>query len=84
MDIRCTTCGEPWEMDTLHDLVAEDQAVDFEDAYRMFVVDGCEVFGSSHSLSKASPAIAMLTDLLGDDVDGLAAELEDFEMLGLL
>lgn len=84
MDIRCTTCGEPWDIDSLHDLVAEDQAADFDDAYRLFVMDGCGAFGTSHNATKASPAIQMLTDLLGDDVDGLAAELEDAELMGLL
>lgn len=23
MDIRCTKCGEPWELDSLHDVVEE-------------------------------------------------------------
>lgn len=84
MDIRCTQCGEPWAVDSLHDLVAEGAAVDFSDARRVFALEGCSAFGTSHAATTASPAIAMLTDLLGDDVDGLAAELEDAAALGWL
>lgn len=78
MDIKCTTCAEPYDIDSLHDLVAEGSAVDFEDARRQFAVHGCRAFGMTHNDTTADPAIAMLTELLGDDVDGLAAELEDY------
>lgn len=31
MDIRCTKCGEPWDMDSLHDIAA----TEFEDHHHM-------------------------------------------------
>ena len=77
MDIRCSHCGEPWEMDTLHDL-ADEENVSFDQARRMFYKDGCKALGTRHGSGHADPGVAMLQDLLGDDVDGLAAMLEDF------
>jgi hypothetical protein len=74
MDIRCAKCGEPWDMDELH--YVEDMS--FDQARQGFYKQGCEVFGTTHSQNKADPALSMLQDLLGDDIDGLAALTEDF------
>jgi hypothetical protein len=82
MDIRCTTCGEPWDMSELHDVpgMAYDAA---RDAF--YAGKGCSVFGVTCSpaeddrhamLAAASDA---LRDALGDDIDGIASELADFE-----
>lgn len=64
MDIRCTTCGEPWDTDTLHDVISEeydpaiyttdgkhDQAKYeplFNAVREQFVRLGCELFGTRH------------------------------------
>lgn len=79
MDIKCKVCREPWDMDSLHDLVAEGRAANFDEAREWFYRDGCEAFGSSHGeIAANGDAIGMLQELLGDDVDGLAALTEDF------
>ena len=80
MDIKCKVCREPWDVDSLHDLVAEGSAVDFDDARGMFYRDGCGAFGSRHNdVGDGSQfLIGELQDLMGDDVDGLAAMIEDF------
>lgn len=83
MDIMCRICGEPTDIDYLHDVAAE-QGSTFNQVRKGFSAKGCEALGESHNTTSASPAIGLLTDLLGDDIDGLAAELEDAEMLGLL
>lgn len=84
MDIRCPKCAEPWEIDALHAEAAdrgEDFAVIREDFFRR----GCEALLDSHvRRTKASPAIAEVYQLLGDDVDGAAVLLEDLELEGLL
>lgn len=99
MDIRCSKCGEPWDVDSLHDLVAEefghwdpiaqrtvvagDYSILFERVRHDFKRRGCEAFGARHNETKAHPGIAEIQDLLGDDIDGAAALIEDFEAAGL-
>lgn len=72
-DIMCIKCGEPWELDVLHGLDGT-----FDEAWRRFRVDGCEALGTSHNRGQAPPEVALLAELSGDDVDGFAADLEDF------
>jgi len=80
MDIRCRHCGEPWNIDELHNV----DGLTFDHAQKSFRSIGCETFGTSHSQNTADPGIGILADLLGDDIDGLAAMIEDFEFLGML
>lgn len=77
MDIRCPTCGEPWDLDTLHD---NDLGLPFTEAYRRFRAEGCGavLFNPECTPGAADPALAELAALLGDDVDGYAALTEDF------
>ena len=79
MDIYCPICGEPWDMDCLHEVPGHDYA----QAWTRFRIEGCPVFGTDHnmltdavSLERASMQAA-LQSILGDDVDAIAAELED-------
>ena len=85
MDINCPKCGEPWELETFHD-VADDKDITFGEAMNDFRAGGC----SSTGWTKCSPRVegraramagasAVLFELLGDDIDGVAAMLEDFE-----
>lgn len=91
--MRCPTpgCHEPWALDSLWDLVAEGHALDFDDAFALFKREGCRAFGTRHNvptdgtspLDKYLPTqtdaiIEAAYDLLGDDPDGLDAELEDW------
>jgi hypothetical protein len=84
MDIYCPKCAEPVELDYLH-TVADDNDTTFDVELGRFQTLGCEAIGASHNPNKdngrASAAAAMY-DLLGDDIDGAAAMLEDFEALG--
>ena len=43
MDIFCSKCGEPWEMNTLHDIASESQK-NFHWAAGEFVKYGCGAF----------------------------------------
>ena len=85
MDIYCPKCGEPWDMDSLHDMVEDGLASSYQDARKKFSVNGCKALGTSHGSAdvevrglRASDASAALFDVLGDDVDGIAAMMEDY------
>lgn len=94
-DIRCPKCGEPWDMDCIHEAIAEEvsreeiQAMnqdEYEKNYynpkkRDFFVNGCSAFGGRCSGSAANPLIGMIYAELGDDLDGLAIEMEDMDYL---
>ncbi len=73
MDLLCIRCGEPWEYDYVqHELTAE--------ARKKFLAgqgcDACE--GKPEPKQTEATAMASaLYDILGDDLDGVAAELQD-------
>jgi hypothetical protein len=99
MEIYCPKCGEPWDIDSLHDVEDPDYAkvdefrgtqhfLTFTEAYHLFRSKGCgEVFGTrceppvDEESKFRSHLSAELMSLYGDDVDGVAADLEDFEYL---
>jgi len=67
-------------MDSLHEV----DDVPFKQAQRLFAAEGCHVFGENHSVNenKAAAAVsAAMFELLGDDIDGIAAMTEDFDYL---
>ena len=80
MDIRCRFCGEPFDAYSLHDA-----GMTYARASALWRRYGCGLFDHAWDgrelgackRSGASPVIGMLTDLMGDDIDGLASELED-------
>lgn len=109
MDVRCPKCGEPWEIDSIHDALAErhyaykpwetdkkpdphslmnprtgmftDQKIYekyFHDIYAEFRAVGCNLFNVKHSDTKAHPGISVILEVLGDDIDGAASELDTY------
>lgn len=96
MDIRCPKCGEPWDLDSLHDEVADrKQWADnpatetFDSVCKDFYTRGCEALTSFGGRcnpevdAKAATLASVTYDVLGDDIDGAAAMLEDAEVFGL-
>lgn len=87
MDVYCKFCNEPVDVYEFHD-IAEEQEVTYDDVYAAFRTSGCEALGSKHNGSAIDRERAMkldaLYDLLGDDVDGAASMIDDFEYVGLL
>lgn len=97
MDIYCPVCGEPWEVDTLHDELSrrlngrsvtdEYYTRQFRLLQRDFAVKGCVELGSQHAptIAEQDKARAELSAemfaLLGDDIDGVASAMDDFEGL---
>ena len=79
MDLLCTNCGEPWDMDH----VLHDSPEDFTRKGGVIThCPGCPKDGSEPKLDEKTKmkleAAAEIGELLGDDIDGLAAMLEDF------
>jgi len=93
MDIICPKCGEPWDHDSLHEEVAEreleGETATYHGVLREFQASGCGVAFRAFGGTMGEPCTAAerpysahaaeaLYDLLGDDIDGAAAMLEDF------
>ena len=76
MDLVCTSCGEPWDMD----YVLHDEPEGFERKGAAIVSCPC-CKDRKTPLSKEEKerlsAARELGELFGDDVDGYAAQLED-------
>lgn len=82
MDLRCARCAEPIDNDELH-CVAEERGTTYALVAREFRANGCvAVTGTvcEPSDSIMASAAGAMYDLLGDDMDGAAAMLDDFEM----
>lgn len=84
MDIVCICCGEPW--DIYHVLHGEPEE---------FERDGCRITAcpcchgvQPKDLTEAQrqylQRVNLVAELSGDDLDGFAAMLEDFDFVGLL
>jgi len=96
MDIYCTRCGEPWELDFIHDRVDEmkqdgetvnGQEPTFKRVKDDFIRRGCVALGGGHCESSPSlrtEAMSALADVLGDDVDGIASMMDDLDFMGML
>ena len=86
VDIYCVKCGEPWELDTFHD-VADERGVTFSVAVEEFQRAGCVATGWVSGCERATGgaaaaragAMSVLCELLGDDVDGIASEMADWD-----
>ena len=82
MDLICPVCGEPWDLDTLHEMGDwVNEKLTFSQALKRFANKGCEAFGCKHNETPdkdAAETSSMLFDILGDDVDGIASCIGDF------
>lgn len=90
MDVHCTNCREPWEFLYLMDEVkrapagspdAEGFAFDPPTSVNVVECPACPRDNDGkvirRALTEDALVRAVLADLLGDDVDGFAAECED-------
>lgn len=99
MDVQCPKCGEPWDVFSFHDVLADMPAGELDGAAwsglrRDFFRRGCGAafeaagWSSGPCAATADPAtssvVSALADVLGDDIDGLASELEDARALGYI
>ena len=81
MDLICICCGEPWGVD----YVLHDEPDGFDRSGGLIrscpCCHGKEPDGMTEERRSKLSAVAAVAKLLGDDVDGLAATLDDFEAL---
>lgn len=88
MDIYCPTCTEPWDNDSLHE-EASASGRTYAAVAADFCRQGCkalgEAFGPQPHCQASIPdeRVAAVYGLLGDDMDGAAAMLEDLRGQGL-
>ena len=80
MDLICTSCGEPWDMDT----VLHDEPHEFtKEGPVITACPCCKANDYGRKLSKVQrdklAAAREVGGLLGDDVHGYAAMLEDLD-----
>lgn len=83
MDLYCRNCAEPWDNDSLHE-EAEARGSSYPAIAAEFREKGCSAlhtaFGSACSDREVAVVVGVLTDLLGDDMDGLASMLDAAEV----
>ena len=81
MDVPCVRCGEKWDNDEIHELVEDGDYSNYDEAARAYRRKGCVVFtGRECSADRSSNIRSELYDIFGEDMDGLACDMEDFEM----
>lgn len=77
MDLYCQRCGEPWEEYYVRHEMPQDERTRFLNGQDCPACRGREV---EHRPFRAQLASAM-ADMMGDDLDGIAAEMEDAEAM---
>jgi len=84
MDIYCQRCGEPWDMDSIREFTMQD---DNGTAKQFYNGNGCPSCHWGKDAPEKQPVQSMFTetlsDVLGDDIDAIACELEDAEWMGM-
>jgi len=86
MDIYCKKCNEGVDVYEFHD-VADEQNKTFDEVSAAFRKNGCAALGwSCNNVIDADRGMKLnaLYDMLGDDIDGAAAMIEDFEYLNMI
>lgn len=83
MDIYCSRCGEPWDIDT----VFHESPEEFERHESLITrCPSCpeDPRQISARAKKRRPFLQVLADVMGDDIDGFASECENLENSGIL
>jgi len=76
-DLYCKRCGEPWEFYYVQHEMTEEERSDFHKGVCCPSCKGKEV----NKRPLRAEIASALHDVLGDDLDGLAAEMQDAEYL---
>lgn len=79
MDVYCKRCGEPWD---LFEISSEFSS---EERDKFWKGEGCPCCFNKEIKKRPTRAkmTEMLQEILGDDIDGIAAELEDMEFFNV-
>lgn len=83
MDLYCMTCAEAWDNDSLHE-EAEASGRTYREVAADFRKNGCKALSAAFGPQICEPTdpetsetIGIVYELLGDDMDGDAVELDD-------
>ena len=95
MEIKCMHCGEGWDVMSIHDISTVNNIVGgvvttAGDPWRLkwsaFLRYGCGAFDIKHKRCSKQPVdkqgaalMSAAVDVLGDDIDGIAVMIEDYE-----
>ena len=84
MDIYCQRCGEPYDTYDINDFTIREDGGKAEDFYTGQGCPSCH-WGKDAPAKQPTTAMfsEMLSDVLGDDIDAIACELEDAEWMGM-
>jgi hypothetical protein len=84
MDIYCLKCGEPWDL--IHVMDNKDEFVFAEENTGKITKCPCceEVVDLTKEERGRLDSLSALADIMGDDIDGYAAFVEDLDAMGLL
>lgn len=80
MDVYCQHCNEPCDVFHLnHDMEPE-----FREMFK--AGKGCDCCEGKGEKSKTlrSEAMGIMMDMMGDDIDGVASMMDDFDYAGML
>lgn len=92
MDFYCRFCNEPWDNDCFHEEASESDRT-YAQVARDFSSKGCSALETAFGPASCSPSQGVtrrghvqdaMFDLMGEDTDGVAAMMEDFEYMGML
>lgn len=75
MDLHCTTCGEPHDIDCLHE--AEEYGLTVHNG-RIVECSACEWHRKQgFPMKREAQMAAAMHDMMGDDLDGVASMMGD-------
>lgn len=77
MDVYCKRCGEPYDVDSLSFDFTSQERKDFHAGISCPACKGKEV----NARPFVCDLMAAVSDIMGDDIDGLAAAMEDAEYM---
>jgi len=76
MDIYCTNCGEPYEL-----WIEDDKDRELIKSVRAGRCPSCKGEKPEGGIPFRAMLASVMGDLLGDDMDGLASEMDDAEYM---
>ena len=94
MDLYCQKCDESWDVcyvgggDMDKDSMPKDWDGEIKPSQRFKAGDGCPSCNWGKSAPKhqslRGEVMSLMADMLGDDIDGMASMMDDFEYMGML
>ena len=90
MDLYCQKCDEPWEAYYIGSCIdQEEKEIDGMKPSEAFLAGiGCPAckWGKNAPKQQTIKGMAMATmaEILGDDIDGMASMMDEFEYMGML